>query len=232
MPRSIKNVLGASMAAVVMALSPGAYADPVERVVSIDVHNTRAQLAALDELFASDVMRGQKVTLWAHLFPGSGGANRTLVIEYDSFEDLVDSTGRVSSSSEWMEFQQAVEGTSDVISNAMAQQILVEGSGWSNHGALIAVPMTVTDPATYVPAFREMIDSVDNPGSIRLMQMRYGGGATNTVALFSATDPAAANEFVDELQASEAFQEFAEKVAGIRTINNVSIYRRVKTWGD
>ena len=65
-----------------------------------------------------------------------------------------------------------------------------------------------------------------------VMQMRYGGGATNTVALFSAPDPAAANQFVDELQASEAFQEFAEKVAGIRTINNVSIYRRIKTWGD
>ena len=231
MSASIKKIVGGSLTAILMALSANAYADPVERVVSIDVHNTRAQLAALDQLFASDVMRGQKATLWAPLFPGTSAANRTLVIEYESFADLVESTRRVSESAEWMRFQQAVDGTSDVVSNAMAQQVLVEGSGWSNHGGLVAAIMTVTDPAVYVPAFQEMIDSLDNPGSIRLMQMRYGGGATNMVALFSAPDPAAANQFIDELQASDAFEEFAAKVAGIRTINNVTILRRIKTWG-
>ena len=131
-----------------------------------------------------------------------------------------------------MELQQNADGSAEVLSNSMAQQMMVDGSGWTNHGALIAVTMTVSDAATYVPAFAEMIESVDNPGSIRLMQMRYGGGATNMVALFSAPDPAAANKYIDDLQGNDAFQEFAAKVSGVRTINNISLLRRVKGWGE
>lgn len=228
----IRRMLGGSLAVCVLALFANANADPVERVVTIDVHNTRAQLAALDDWFATDIMRGQKATMWAPLFPGSNPANRTLVIEYDSFEDLVASTRRAGESQEWLEFQEAVEGTSEVISNSMAQQLLVEGSGWSDHGALLVVTMSVSDVPTYVAAFREMIEGVENPGSIRLMQLRYGGGSTNTVALFSAPDSEAANQYVDDLQGNEAFEEFAAKVAAIRQVNNISMMRRVKTWGD
>ena len=57
MSSSIKRIIGGSLAAVVMALSAQSYADPVERVVSFDVSNTSAHMAALDEFFTSDLMR-------------------------------------------------------------------------------------------------------------------------------------------------------------------------------
>lgn len=231
MSSSIRKISGGSLAVFVMALSGLTHADPVERVVSFDVSNASAHMAALDEFFTSDLMRGQKATLWAPMFPGSSQANRTLVVSHDSFEDLAVNGRRISDSREWMELQRNADGSAEVLGNSMAQQMMVAGSGWTDHGALIAVTMTVTDLATYVPAFAEMIESVDNPGSIRLMQMRYGGGATNTVALFSAPDPAAANKYIDDLQDNEAFREFAAKVAGVRTVNNISLMRRVKAWG-
>lgn len=232
MSSSIRKIISGTLAAIVMALSALSFADPVERVVSLDVSNSAAQMAALDQFFTTDLMRGQKATIWAPMFAGSSQANRTLVIAFDSFEDLMARDQRVFGSQEWMSFQQAAEGASEVVGNSMAQQILAEGSGWTNHGALLAVTMSVSDPATYVAAFREMIKSVKNPGSIRLMQMRYGGGATNHVALFSAPDAAAANKYVDDLQSNDAFQEFSAKVADIRKVNNISMLRRVKTWGD
>ena len=232
MSGSIRKIISGSLAAIVLALSAQAYADPVERVVSFDVSNTSAHMAALDQFFTSEVMRGRKATLWAPMFPGSSPANRTLVITHDSFADLAADSQRVAESREWMTLQQAAEGTAEVVGNVMAQQVVVAGSGWNNHGGLLVVTMSVSDPATYVAAFREMIKSVKNPGSIRLMQLRYGGGATNHVALFSAPDTVAANKYVDDLQSNAAFQEFAAKVADIRKVNNISMMRRVKTWGN
>ena len=229
---SIRKVITGSVAAIALALSALSYADPVERVVSIDVSNARAQMAAMDQFFTSDLMGAQKATLWAPMFPGSSQANRTLVVEFDSFEDLVARDQRVFGSAEWMAFQQAAEGNSEVVSNSMAQQLVVAGSGWSDHGAMIAVTMSVTDPVTYAAAFAEMIKGVKNPGSIRLMQMRYGGGGTTHAALFSAPDAAAANKYIDDLQGNKAFQEFAANVADIRKVNNISMMRRVKTWGE
>ena len=88
------------------------------------------------------------------------------------------------------------------------------------------------DPAAYAAAFAEMIKAVENPGSIRLMQMRYGGGETTHVALFSAPDVAAANKYVDDLQGNEAFEKFSANVANIRRVNNISMLRRIKTWGE
>ena len=229
---SIRKIITGGVAAIAMTLSAFSHADPVERVVSLDVSNPMAQMAAMDQFFTSDLMANQTATLWAPMFPGASNANRTLVIGFDSFEELVARDQRVFQSTEWTTFQRAAEGSSEVVSNSMAQQILVEGSGWANHGALLAVTMSVKDPASYAAAFAEMIKSVENPGSIRLMQMRYGGGDTNHVALFSGPDAAAVNKYVDDLQGNAAFQEFSAKVADNRKVNNISLLRRIKTWGN
>lgn len=229
---SIRKLITGSVAAIVLTLSAFSHADPVERVVSLDVSNSMAQMAAMDQFFTSDLMANQKATLWTPMFPGASNANRTLVIGFDSFEDLVARDQRVFQSAEWTTFQQAAEGSSEVVSNSMAQQLMVDGSGWSEHGALLAVTMSVRDPAAYAAAFAEMIKAVENPGSIRLMQMRYGGGETTHVALFSAPDVAAANKYVDDLQGNEAFEKFSADVANIRRVNNISMLRRIKTWGE
>jgi hypothetical protein len=131
-----------------------------------------------------------------------------------------------------MRLQQATDGTSEVVGNRMAAQRMIDGSGWREHDAMLAVSMTVSDPATYAAAFAEMIEGVNNPGSIRLMQMRYGGeGVTHTV-LISAPDAVAANKYVEDLQDSDAFMEFAAKVADIRKVHNINMLRRIQTWNN
>ena len=208
-----------------------AQAQVVERVVGLDVSNSRAHIAAMDRLFSSGVMQGQKATLWVAEFDGSSPGNRTLVIEHDDYADFQSRGERVGGSRDWLDFQQAVEGTSKVTSSRLAVQRAIIGSGWENHGALVAFSMSVSDPSTYLAAFNELIRSSENPGSARLMEMRFGGEGVTHVALISAADFTTMNEYLDDLLTSDAYRRFIGKVGDIRKIRTVSYLRRLKSWG-
>lgn len=97
---------------------------------------------------------------------------------------------------------------------------------------LAAFIMTVKDPAAYATAFTDLIGSMDNPGSVRLMEMRFGGEGITHVALITAQDFVALNNYLDELQSSDAYREFSGKVSDNRMIRTVTLYRRIKSWGD
>jgi hypothetical protein len=209
-----------------------AQAQPVERVVGIDVSNSRAHVAALDRLFGSDAARGQKATLWVNEFGGSAPNNRTLVIEHEDYADFVARGDSIGGSRDWLDFQHAIDGTSNVTSSRLAVQRMIDGSGWENHGALVAFSMTVSDPTAYAEAFSELIRSSDNPGSVRLMEMRFGGEGTTHTALISAPGFVEMNEYLDELLSSDAYRRFSSKVSDIRKINTVSYLRRIKSWGN
>jgi hypothetical protein len=154
------------------------------------------------------------------------------VIHHDDYQDLVDRGEQVAGHSDWLAFQHAVDGVSDVTSSILAVERLREGSGWENHGALVVFSMTVRDPATYVAAFQELIRSMDNPGSVRLMEIRFGGQGTTHAALISAAGFVEANEYLDELLSSDAYRRFVGKVGDIRDIRTVSYNRRIKSWGN
>ena len=92
--------------------------------------------------------------------------------------------------------------------------------------------MTVKDPAAYAAAFTDLIDAMDNPGSVRLMEIRAGGMGATHLAIITGDGMAAVNNYLDRLLASDAYRDFAGKVGEIRRINTVSMYRRVRTYGD
>jgi hypothetical protein len=97
---------------------------------------------------------------------------------------------------------------------------------------MAAFVMTISDPDAYTAAFREFVASSDNPGSTRLMELRFGGLGATHVVLISAPGSAALNEYLDELLSSDEYRVFAGKVNGIRTINNVEMLTRVRSYGN
>ena len=121
---------------------------------------------------------------------------------------------------------------SELTSSAYQNQRVVNGSGWRNHGAAAVVFLTVRDPATYTAAFAELSGAMDNPGSVRLMEIRAGGMGTTHLAILTGSGTAAVNEYMDELLASDAFADFVAKVGEIRSVITASMFRRVKTYGD
>ena len=226
-----KRLLGGVIAAVT-CISGTAIADPVERYVSLDVHNPRAFVTALDKFRESGVMDGTTASLWSATFDGSSPTSHVLAISYDDYAEMQKIDERVRPSREWSEYLDAIEGTNDVTAISMGVQRIARGSGWHKHGAGMLFNMTVRNAAIYAAEFTKLVDATDNPGSIRLIEIRAGGEGATHFALITAPDFTTLNNYVDELFSSDAYKAFARNVGEIRRINTTSIYRRVMAWED
>lgn len=209
-----------------------AIADPLESVIGLDVHNVGAFLSATENYFESDDASDSKVALWAVTFGGQSDISHLAIADFDSYQEYEEITANQNSSPAWMGFINSLPGLLDVKSRMMAVQRFREGSGWQGHGAMAAFVMTISDPGTYTAAFQEFVAASDNPGSTRLMELRFGGrGATHAV-LISAPGAASLNEYLDGLLSSDEYRIFSGKVNGIRTINNVEMLTRVRSYGN
>lgn len=226
-----KIMLG--FASVVLAGTAGlATAAPLESVLGLDVHNPGAFIAALEKYYATDESSGRKVAIWSVAFGGESETSHLAIASYDDYEDYQSTTNGLNSSRAWGQFVGSLSDVINVKSRVMAIERFREGSGWRDHGASTAFVMAITDPGTYATAFKEFVESTGNPGSVRLVELRFGGqGATHAVVI-SATDVVALNEYLDELLSSNEYSVFAGKVNAIRTILNVTMYTRVASFGD
>lgn len=208
------------------------HAQSVERYVSFDVHNPKALMSALDTFHESKVMEGSTRSLWAAQFDGSSPVSHVLVIGYEDYAELQMMDERVQPSQAWDDYLEASADTSDVMAVSLGVQQLVDGDGWHNHGAAMVFNMTVSDAGRYATAFNRLIGSAENPGSVRLIQMRAGGEGASHIAAITAPDFTTLNTYIDELFASRDYARFIDEVSDIRRINNTAIYRRVRTWDN
>ncbi len=205
-------------------------AQGVERYVSFNVSNPAAFVGAFNRFRTSGVMKGSTASLWAANFDGRNPATHVIVVGYDDYAALQETDDSVRPSREWADYLAAIQGTNELTALSLGVQRLADGRGWHDHDAGMVFAMTVSDARAYAAAFSELIDASDNPGSVRLMEMRAGGEGATHLAVITAPDFTTLNEYIDELFASDAYAEFAAKVGGIRRINTTSIYRRLQTW--
>ena len=209
-----------------------ASADPVENVIGLNVTSPGAFVASMDRLFESDAMDGYELSLWANSFDGTNPATHTIVARFEDYDAHDRLTAQRVEHPAWAQFGLAVRDLSTVKSTAMVVERLAEGRMEPDHHAAVAFSVSVSDPAAYAAALSRMLDAADNPGSTRLVEIRFGGqGATHAVVT-SAPSLAILNEWTDELFASDAYRRFAADVASIREVRTVSNYRLVKRWGD
>lgn len=112
----------------------------------------------------------------------------------------------------------------------MAVELYKAGEMRDDHRSVVAFIMSVRDPAAYARALANLAEDVGHPGSLRLMQLRFGGTGATHVVLLSASDSVAMNEYLDRLLASDGYAEFAEDVRDIRTIRTVNFYSLARHW--
>jgi hypothetical protein len=230
MKKTNRQISGAVCSLVLLSLSASVGAQSIESVFGLKVGNPRAFVAALGQLGQSDAAGDQTVTVWANVYDGTSAATHTVVVGYESLEQREAAITQRNASKGWVDFQQTIAGVSELVNTSMAIEAFREGSGWEGHGALSATLMSVSDPAEYAEAFSRLVDRIDNPGSIRLMQMPFGGEGTTHVVLFTAPDSAALTQFLTSMVASDVYQNFVDDVEDIRTIRTVNLYRRVVTF--
>jgi len=232
MKKKITKIVLGCVSAVLAGTAGLVMAAPMESVIGLDVHDRGAFMAALNSYYESDESRDGNVAIWSVTFGGESEISHLAIGNFDGYDDYEKTTSDRNASPAWREFVGSLGGVLDVKSRLMAIERYRAGTGWRDHGAMAAFVMTISDPAAYATAFAEFIESSENPGSIRLMELRFGGqGATHAV-LISAAGSAALNAYLDALLSSDAYREFAGKVGDIRTINNVEMLSRVRSFGE
>ena len=232
MRKQLQQMIAGWAGAALLATAGIATAEPLEAVTGLDVHDPQAFLAGLDRYYQTDAAQNGNVVIWAMDFAGESQISHLAIGNFDSYADYEKTTSDRSQSAEWGAFIGSARDYLDVASRLMAIERFRDGSGWEGHGAMAAFVMTVTDPAAYAEAFTELTGSMDNPGSVRLMELRFGGRGATHAALISAANVAALNNYLDELMGSDEYRRFARKFRDIRTIQNVEMLRRVRSYGD
>lgn len=232
MKKKLTKIVLGCLSAVLAGTAGLVMAAPMESVIGLDVHNRGAFMAALNNYYESDEARDGNVAIWAVTFAGESEISHLAIGNFEGYDDYEKTAGNRNSSAAWRAFVGSLGGVVDVKSRLMAIERYRLGDGWRDHGAMAAYVMTITDSEAYAAAFAEFVESSENPGSIRLMELRFGGqGATHAV-LISAPGSAALNEYLDELLSSDAYRVFVGKVGDIRTINNVEMLSRVRSYGE
>ena len=231
MKKRIRHLTVSLFAGLLTAYTGLASAAPMESVIGLDVHNPGAFMAAVNRYYQSDDAQGN-VTIWAIEFSGTSEVSHLAIANYGDYADYESDSNARRATPTWGAFVGSIQDVIDVESRLMAVEQFREGSGWEDHGAMAAFVMTVSDPAKYAAEFSKLVGSMDNPGSARLMSLRFGGQGATHAALISAPNITALNEYLDELFASRAYRNFADEVGDIRTIQNVEMLRRVASFGN
>lgn len=205
-------------------------AQQIEAVYAVNFEATSRARAALDDLFSDEAMSGARATLYAAEF-GNHNSSHIIVADFDSYGDYMERNQRRVASHGWSRY---LLGTQDAeyVESTLVQVVDDHGAARHTAGYLVAFLIRTSDPATYRTAIADLDEALENPGVLRLVAMRSGSTAVTHAVLIGAEDFAAVAEYLDELFASEAFDDFSDTVEDIREVVSVQWYRRVATWGD
>lgn len=229
--QTMRKALPGVAAAACLSLGAAASADPLIAAIGLEVDNPSAFVPALDQLQKSDDVRGTKLGLWVPEFSGGSSVNHVVVVEYEDYADYEERSARRLASRDWQTFIGTVSESRRLVNSSLMIQRMAAGEGWRNHGASAVYMMSVSDPVKYAQAFDRLIGAQGHPGSVRLLEVRAGSQGASHVVVFTAPGFAALNEYLDKLLASEDYRRFADQVRSIRTMNAVSQYRRIRSWG-
>ena len=216
--------------AMMLVLTGPSFAQQSEAVHVIDYSSPEQAESSIAALMQDDSMKDARVTLYAQTF-GEYGASHLVVEDFDSYEQYMSTTEDRMASHAWSRY---LLQTMDADYRGSNLVTVVDDHGAPRHtaGYLAAFLIHTTDPATYRSAMADMNKAVGNPGVLRLVAVRAGKRDHTHAVLVGGADFKAVNEYLDKLNASDAFADFVEKVGDTRKVVAVNMYRRVATWGN
>ncbi|NND58686.1 MAG: hypothetical protein HKN49_00315 [Gammaproteobacteria bacterium] len=226
----MNNLYSTITAAVLLLAGTVAQAQQFEVVHSVDFTSTSGARAALDMLFADDAMKDAKATLYAADL-GDHESSHLIVVDFDNYQDYITRNKQRRESHGWSQYLLA---TQDSEYHGGDMFVVVDDHGKSRHtaGYLGAYLIKSSDAELYREAIADLNKALGNPGVLRLVQRRTGGSDMTHAVLIGGKDFAAVNEYLDKLQSSDAYKDFAEKVGDTREVLGFHTYRRVAHWSN
>ena len=210
--------------------STGVQAQQFEAVYSLKGVSSSEAKAAMDDLHSDPAMKDAGgVTLYAADFGVRDGSLK-IVVDFDSYAERSERTEKRLASHGWSRWQLAMQDAEFVAADMVG---VVADYGEPRHTAdyLLVYLVNVQDSAIYAAAMKEMNDALGNPGVLRLVAMRSGSRAVTHAVLIGGDDFAEVNEYMDGLNASDAYSTFVSKVSDIRSVVHIEAYRKVGAWG-
>jgi hypothetical protein len=213
-----------------LLISGIAQGQAIEAVYSLNFDSTASAKAAMNELFADDDLKGSKATLYEADFGVMSGASHLIVADYANYAARDELDPKRVGSHGWAKFLLATDGTESVAADLA---IVVDDYGTPRHESeyLVVFLMQISDVSAYRAALKNMNDSMPGPGGTRLVALRTGSTEVSHAVLVGAPSFAAANEYLDELFASDGYATFVGEVGDIRTLIGVEMLSRVGAWG-
>lgn len=226
----IRQILATIALAAILTFAGFAHAQQIEAVHALDYDSTPRAEAALDSMFEDDAMQGSRATLYLAEF-GDSESSHLVVEDFENYDEYMERRQRRLDSHGWARY---LLQTPDAEYHGSTLVSVVDDHGAPRHtaGYLVAYLIHTTDAALYRSAVADLNEAIGNPGVLRLVALRSGNRAVTHAVLIGGADFAAVNEYMDRLYASEAFEEFVDKVGDTREVVGIDMYRRVATWGD
>ena len=159
-------------------------------------------------------------------FNGIEESNLSFVYKFNDVQEMQDEYARANSSEEFRRINEIIVPLVKENSQTLLRSVM-GGKGMGKTGVAMVVIMKVKNPTTYINAYKEFTDKMEENGKSKLFteyglsEVFSGGqqdpGATHH-AVMGATDMVSLVNGLDELFSSQEFRVFANKVAGNREI--------------
>jgi hypothetical protein len=195
-----------------------------------DVENVRGFRGALTG-FYNTLSGGQRplvfLDAWAY-GDGSLGSHR-VIAAYPDYQAMADFGARIRQSPE----AQAAVRTIGSVADCEGPGISVLRGSWGNQeaqGNFFAVyHIAARDGAAYSAALSELAESqsANAPGQLLLFENRAGLSGVSHIVVISAPNEVVLNQFLDQLFASDDFEDFIDEVGDTRTVVNSSQVARI-----
>lgn len=208
---------------------------PVGFKYDLIASNPLAVVAAIDKYRSGDSGSNDdvSVTLHQYLANGSNPATHAITVSYASPQVMDAALSAQATSPAWAVFQSEMSLSAEIVSSMMWRSLGLSGGNTEVSDAPMAagnwIFMQVDDPAAYAEAWQEWVDasaSEDRLSTLLAIPADGTGGATHAV-INTARSPGA--QFA--LQNNQAaFEEFRQKVSGIREIIERVRLVKVKSW--
>jgi hypothetical protein len=212
---------------------PGVGTAQVLEYIDCEVRDPASFTAAIEHFFES--MSGgfrPSMSIDWDLWNGSSPATHTVIIAYENHRELETFVERLGDNPVFAQLLASVGSVATCANEGLAVQI----GAWGNQDApweyYAVYPVTTTDGAAYTKAFEDYAESIvdEAPGPIQHYQNRAGEEGVTNFVVFLSPSLASLNEFLDNLTASDAYADFVDEVADIRTLGTATQAQRLITF--
>ena len=206
---------------------------PFQAFFGIKTSNPLAVVSAMDDLAAANCPGTSSARLMNELFNGGEETTHTIIITYPDKMSYMMWANNFTSCPAAGKFLQTMSEISEQTFQFMGMPLLTEGDPNGDQFFQVFL-MDVSDPSTYASEYAKLMATGQCPSSYSLVAMGPGADIEEYGTHFAYCGFKSMDSFLDSYMSNstptDAYMEFASKVADARTLKAINMSAVVKDW--